>query len=315
MASRVGALGPSTSAYEEERPAQVAPLCRPLPLGSVALLLLNDHVLKGANVLPGWLTGKLSDVAGLVFFPLLLLALVEEAAWLGGVRLPLSKKTLTWLCSVITALVFGLLKTHSGFHALVSTLWGPSVLDPTDLLALPAAFLGLTQLGPLAAPPRLRAAAPTMVLLAAGASLASMPPRYPRNYPTWTVSAEGTRTLRCANLDAWVSKSGKEGFGLTLRMQNLTEEPCQVTFEGATFMAEGVQIEGVLPAPITLSPFHLEPTYVPFAFNNEKLWNKGIQKGSLRLELQVDGQSASWVMPLVERFDSFHKVIDHDPAR
>ena len=39
-------------------------LLHPLWLGSLALLVLNDHVLKGAGLLPGVLTGKLSDFAG-----------------------------------------------------------------------------------------------------------------------------------------------------------------------------------------------------------------------------------------------------------
>jgi hypothetical protein len=42
------------------------------------MLLLNDHLLKSAA--PGWLTGKLSDVAGLVFFPLLLQGIWEVSA-------------------------------------------------------------------------------------------------------------------------------------------------------------------------------------------------------------------------------------------
>jgi hypothetical protein len=52
----------------------------PAPLGAVLLLALNDHVLKGSELLPGWLTGKLSDLTGLFFFPLLLTALVDVAA-------------------------------------------------------------------------------------------------------------------------------------------------------------------------------------------------------------------------------------------
>ena len=49
----------------------------PAVLGSVALLVLNDHLLKQAY--PGWLTGKLSDVSGLVFFPVLLAMLLGWA--------------------------------------------------------------------------------------------------------------------------------------------------------------------------------------------------------------------------------------------
>lgn len=47
----------------------------PVVLSAVALMAVNDHVLKGVG--PGWLTGKLSDVAGLVLLPMLLQAWVE----------------------------------------------------------------------------------------------------------------------------------------------------------------------------------------------------------------------------------------------
>lgn len=46
------------------RPASA--FVHPLFLGSLALLALNDRVLKGSGLLPGWLTGKLSDFAGLI---------------------------------------------------------------------------------------------------------------------------------------------------------------------------------------------------------------------------------------------------------
>lgn len=52
-----------------------ASLLRPGPLIAIAVLLLNDHYLKAEWGHP--VTGKLSDVAGLLFFPLLLVALVE----------------------------------------------------------------------------------------------------------------------------------------------------------------------------------------------------------------------------------------------
>jgi len=48
-------------------------LGHPLSLASVALLVANDHLLKRAY--PSVLTGKLSDFAGLFFFPFLLTAL------------------------------------------------------------------------------------------------------------------------------------------------------------------------------------------------------------------------------------------------
>jgi outer membrane protein assembly factor BamB len=44
---------------------------------ALLVVLLNDHVLQGAGVLPGALTGKLSDVAGLVLVPALVASLAR----------------------------------------------------------------------------------------------------------------------------------------------------------------------------------------------------------------------------------------------
>jgi hypothetical protein len=52
-----------------------AMLLHPVVLLAVACFVVNDHVLKAAH--PGWVTGKLSDVAGLVFFPVLIAAVAE----------------------------------------------------------------------------------------------------------------------------------------------------------------------------------------------------------------------------------------------
>jgi hypothetical protein len=124
-------------------------LLSPVALAGVALLLLNDHVLKHAY--PGWVTGKLSDVAGLVFFPLFLVAIWELVA-----RRDPTTRALAVACAT-TAVVFALVKlgplagvyryglaaAQWPFRALL-TLSLPRlapvalVQDPTDLLALPA---------------------------------------------------------------------------------------------------------------------------------------------------------------------------------
>lgn len=56
-----------------ERPGDV--LLHPAALAALALWIVNDHVLK--RVCPSELTGKLSDVASLAFFPLLPIAARE----------------------------------------------------------------------------------------------------------------------------------------------------------------------------------------------------------------------------------------------
>lgn len=63
----------SATAGRHDEPGAV--LLHPLTLAFLALWIVNDHVLKQAY--PGLLSGKLSDVASLVVFPLLMLASVE----------------------------------------------------------------------------------------------------------------------------------------------------------------------------------------------------------------------------------------------
>lgn len=48
----------------------------PIPLAAVALLVLNDRYLKYAY--PSWVTGKISDFAGVFFMPLFICAVVQS---------------------------------------------------------------------------------------------------------------------------------------------------------------------------------------------------------------------------------------------
>jgi hypothetical protein len=122
------------------------------------LLALNDHLLKGWPAVPGWLSGKLSDFAGLFYFPLLLTALANSLASLGGwvrgrpppARYPLTRGQLL-LAILATAFPFVAIKLSvaaAGLLTLFADLLDGGarrpVADPTDLLALvmlPLAYL------------------------------------------------------------------------------------------------------------------------------------------------------------------------------
>jgi len=54
-------------------------LAHPLWWAALALLLINDNLLKGRGTAPAWLTGKLSDVAFLVVAPVVFAALLPRA--------------------------------------------------------------------------------------------------------------------------------------------------------------------------------------------------------------------------------------------
>jgi hypothetical protein len=98
---------------------------------ALGLLVLNDHVLKGAHVLPATLTGKLSDLAGLVVAPVLAVALVRART--RAARLAVF---------ALVAAVFTAIKTSPAMSDLYVRALGAlgitarNVCDPTDLVAL-----------------------------------------------------------------------------------------------------------------------------------------------------------------------------------
>ncbi|NAS23508.1 hypothetical protein GT755_17630 [Herbidospora sp. NEAU-GS84] len=101
----------------------------PLTVLALVVLVVNDHLLK--HTWPGVVTGKLSDVAGLILLPAVL-DLVLRRPWLSiavtgvGFTLVKASETGAWLASEAWSLA-----------------WGPSVIlaDPTDLLTLPALYV------------------------------------------------------------------------------------------------------------------------------------------------------------------------------
>lgn len=108
-------------------------LLHPLFLLSAVLLVLNDRVLKGGGVVPGVLTGKLSDVAGLVVAPLVLAVLFRVSTRRGLA-----------VAHVVVGAGFTAFELSEGVTSIGRTLfasWGlhwHATRDLTDLLALAA---------------------------------------------------------------------------------------------------------------------------------------------------------------------------------
>src|SRR6185436_482437 len=67
------------SASAEQRLLDLRPLAHPGWWLAAAVLYVNDNFLKGRGVVPGWLTGKLSDFAFLIVAPVLLGSLLPLA--------------------------------------------------------------------------------------------------------------------------------------------------------------------------------------------------------------------------------------------
>lgn len=131
-----------------------------MSVGALAVWALNDHVLK--VLAPGALSGKLSDIASLVAFPLLATAAVElahptAAAPRRGVLVPFfALLTAAVMCAINTnyaaagAYRWGLGAAQWPFRVVIAALlglpmphWQPVTLtmDLSDLWTLPAAVV------------------------------------------------------------------------------------------------------------------------------------------------------------------------------
>jgi len=138
----------------EDRPGRRAipagELFHPATLAALALLVVNDRVLKGSAA-PGWLSGKLSDLAGLASFPLVATAAVDTVLWgLAALGVPVDFTLRRWKLAAAIALTgagFAAMKLSSEVAAAVAAVLdriiggAHIVADPSDLLALPALAL------------------------------------------------------------------------------------------------------------------------------------------------------------------------------
>jgi hypothetical protein len=118
-------------------------LSHPITIGMVALLIVNDHVLR--RLWPSWLTGKLGDAAWLAFAPLLI---ALPLAWILP-RRPQHERLVGGLAFGLMGGGFALAKTlplaYGLAAALMTAITGAASglrRDPTDLLALPALLIG-----------------------------------------------------------------------------------------------------------------------------------------------------------------------------
>jgi hypothetical protein len=127
---------------------------------AIAVLVVNDHALKAAW--PGPVTGKLSDIAGLFFFPVLLVACVEVLRFRAGRRRFVDTRYFLASAALVSAW-FAAIKLSSAASVLHGELLGTirwvlrvpvdlvrgaplgepvpvvTIADTTDLLALSAA--------------------------------------------------------------------------------------------------------------------------------------------------------------------------------
>lgn len=116
----------------------------PIVFLSILVMVINDHFLKAT--FHNDLTGKLSDIFGLFFFPLFLSAGLIITGHFFGRNITLNRKIILWTIALGT-LMFTLVNIWVPFHIFYESalqaigIPSESTMDPTDLYCIPVVVL------------------------------------------------------------------------------------------------------------------------------------------------------------------------------
>jgi hypothetical protein len=149
VASVRGFLAGSDGAGRRALP--VGELLEPVALAALLVLLVNDWVLKRWDAMPALVSGKLSDLAGLMVAPLIATAAFDLALWAAArfgvpVDFSLGRGRLYGTTAAIGALFTAVKLSPAAAGWLEGTAEAAGLTwritpDPTDLIALPALLI------------------------------------------------------------------------------------------------------------------------------------------------------------------------------
>lgn len=222
-------------------------LKHPAWIAALVVLAANDHLLKGSGLLPGWITGKASDFAGLFVAPALLALLLRAR----------SRRTVA-IAHAVIALGFAAVKvwpaaTHACEAALSLVVKSRMWTDPTDLVALPMVLLSWIVLAPRMSAAPAASTAPTSVAeraLAAFGAVACFATSAPNQPPAYGPGGPGLRndsgkplTIEIKRLDTGTRADATElaaSTSLPLDPQTASKSPWETrTIEAAEVVSLG----------------------------------------------------------------------------
>lgn len=287
-------------------------LCHPAVLVAVAVVAINDHLLKGSGLLPGVVTGKLSDVAGLFFFPVLVAVLFYLAVRLAGLesRFWRRPQVLVDAAVVVTVAGFTAVNVVEPVNAVAAQVWGVFTMDPTDLFCLPMVVVA-RQFALRRWPAekteeqrikwRFRWPHYAVIFVASAVSIATPAPTHTTLtvYPHWFIVGDLVECHHDVEITSWFAKTGKEGAGMVLRFDDTLQKTREVVVERAVMrigeFSDGEFVEGLEVGARTVDPATVDrraSVYLPFAFNNQRAWKDKSRAGVVEVELRIDGAPA-----------------------
>lgn len=291
-------------------------ICHPAVLAAVVVVAVNDHLLKGSGLLPGAVTGKLSDVAGLFFFPVLVAALLALLVGLLRRHATLDEaQTSRWLVDtavIATAAGFTAVNIVEPVNAFAEQFWGVFTMDPTDLYCLPMVVVARQFMLSRSPSDRedtaevrqqstgLRWPHYAALFCTAAVSIATpAPPVTVSDFPHWEVVSPVVHCQHDVEITPWVAKSGKTGVGVVLRFDDTAEQVRTVSIEEATLHVwhnehspanTRLRTEAAGIDPVEFD--ETESVYLPFEFDNNSAWNDDLNRGRVTVDMLIDDLSA-----------------------
>jgi len=126
------------------------------------------------------------------------------------------------------------------------------------------------------------------------------PPRESER-PRWRIAGEDRFDAGCASGRAFIRKSGKTGFGVSLQWKSRGD--CRVALDGVHLrFAHGAKI--VVPAipPLELRGRSIVYAWLPVPFDNNEAWNEGLDRATLELAVAIAGAPATpWQIPVLQQ--------------
>jgi hypothetical protein len=228
-------------------------LLHPLAIAAIAVLIVNDHFLKAAW--PGPITGKISDFAGLIFFPLLLVGMWHLVTKLFG-KSAVQSTSSVGVAVVLTGFLFVSVKLWPDANQAVASVMGAGqwlvgllvghaidapkpvaiAMDATDLVALPVLAVAYANRRPPTHSAQLmtrvfwrKPASIVAFVFAAAATIATSGPASPGivAQESFHIALSADHPYELRQVDIAVQHGDSKFTGVTLSYYALTQDPSE----------------------------------------------------------------------------------------
>jgi hypothetical protein len=144
------------------------------------------------------------------------------------------------------------------------------------------------------------------VLAAALAAIATSP-AWEVDYPAWQVEEDRDTRAEALAMRAWVSKSGLDGMGVTVRVRNNGSSKVRLSIEKAELYYGYSTIPAkTLPGETALLPRETRHFYVPFLFENRALKDGSGARGRLEITFTAgDGAKRVWILSVTHEIRKY----------